>query len=153
MKIATLAIILRDGKVLLGEKKTGEIGIHTLNGPGGKCESGETLIDCVVRETREEVGVELHRAALINIAVITFYVANVPDFEVHVFRTESFSGIAIETDSMVPYWYDVHSLPLERMLESDRAWFPRAVQGDRFDARVYYRKRAKEFYHIVITPH
>src|SRR4051812_41669810 len=102
MKIATLAIIVKDGNVLLGWKKKGEIGTKTLNGPGGKCEEGETIVECLVRETKEELDIELTPEALDEIAVITFFAAGEPSFKVHVFRTETFSGEPKETADMVP---------------------------------------------------
>lgn len=145
IKKATLAIIVQNGKVLLGEKKRGEIGTGTLNGPGGKQEKGETLVECMVREAHEELGIELDPAELEKIAVIQFFAGPRPDFEVHVYSTDVFRGTLRETDDMVPGWYDVDNLPYDRMLESDRTWFKKAVDGEHFTARVYYKGRAKDF--------
>jgi 8-oxo-dGTP pyrophosphatase MutT (NUDIX family) len=66
MKIATLGIVLKGGKVLLGEKKKGEIGTGVLSGPGGKLDPGETLEECLIRETREELKIELDPASLVR---------------------------------------------------------------------------------------
>ena len=152
MKIATLAIIVQNGKVLLGHKKKGEIGTNTLNGPGGKCEPGESLIECVVRETREEVRIELDPTDITETALITFYTGSVPDFEMHVFFTNHFSGTPQETDDMIPGWYDLNNRPLERMLEADRTWFERVARGERLRANAYYRERAKDFERIEFLP-
>ena len=152
MKIATLAIIVKDGKVLLGNKKKGEIGKGTMNGPGGKVEEGESLVECLVRETREELGIELDPAGLTETAVITFHVDGTPDFKVHVFLTGAFSGTPVETDDMIPGWYDIDSLPLDRMLESDREWFSKTAKGEKFRANAYYRKRASDFDRIEFFP-
>jgi len=153
MKMATLGIITRGNRVLLGLKRGGsEIGDGTLNGPGGKVEVGETIKQCLVRETREEVGITLDPRKLEKVAVITFHAGGVPDFKVHVYRTSSFSGIPLETESMVPAWYDINALPVDRMLESDRAWFPKVIRGEKFRANVYYRERAKGFLKIVFLP-
>ena len=154
MKIATVAIVLRknETEVLLGYKKTGEIGARTINAPGGKCEPGESTIDCVIRETEEETAIRLDSADLQFIAVITFCAAGTPDFEVHFFRTSAFSGIPKETDSFVPRWYEVGKIPFEQMLESDREWFPKVIIGEKFRAKVYYRERAKGFEKIEFFP-
>jgi len=153
MKIATLGIITRENEILLGMKRGGsEIGDGTLNGPGGKQELGETILECLVRETEEEVGIILDPAKAEKTAVITFYSGGIPDFEVHVYRTSSFIGEPHATKSMIPSWYDTEDLPVHRMLESDRAWFSKAVRGEKFRANVYYREKAKGFLNIVFLP-
>jgi 8-oxo-dGTP diphosphatase len=153
MKIATLGIITRDGKVLLGLKQGNpEIGEGTLNGPGGKLEPGETILECLVRETEEEVGVRVNPERAEKVAVITFHAGDVPTFEVHIYRAGDFLGEPRETESMVPGWYDIESLPLERMLESDKMWFPQAIRGDKFHANVYYKNGVKDFDRIEFLP-
>ncbi|MEK7176762.1 MAG: 8-oxo-dGTP diphosphatase [Patescibacteria group bacterium] len=152
MKIATLAIIVKGNKVLLGYKKKGEIGTNTLNGPGGKCEPNESPINCLIRETKEELDITLDAKYLEKISVITFFFAGVASFEVHVFRTDRFEGTPKETADMIPDWYDVNNLPLDKMLESDREWFSKAIRGEKFNANVYYRARASNFEKIEFLP-
>ena len=153
MKIATLGIITRGNQVLLGLKQGGsEIGDGTLNGPGGKQEPHETILECLTRETAEEVGIVLDPQQVEKLAIITFYAAEVPDFQVHVYRTSSFSGEPRETPSMIPAWYDIDAFPIGRMLESDRAWFPLVIRGKKFRANVFYRERAKGFIRIEFYP-
>lgn len=152
MQTATLAIIVRENRILLGRKQGNpEIGNGTLNGPGGKMESEDkTIADCVTRETREEFGIELTQIS--EDALITFHAGGVPDFQVHIYRVHQFFGKAHETQSMVPEWHDITNIPYERMLESDRYWLPLLLHGAKFDANVYYRKRAKGFQKIEIFP-
>ena len=152
MKIATLVLILRDSMVLLGEKKTGEIGKGTLNAPGGKQKPDESIADCMVREIQEEVGITLDPEHAELVAIVTFFADNIPDFEVHVFRTETFSGEPHETAEMIPEWFPVSVLPFERMLESDFAWFTRAIEGEPFRANVHYRGRAIGYQDIEFLP-
>ena len=165
MKIATLAIITRENpvtrkkQVLLGLKRGGsEIGDGTLNGPGGKFdpEQGDrTNIDCLLRETQEEVMLDLDPAKVEKCAVITFYAAGEPSFEVHIYRSSIFAGEPQETKSMIPDWYDIDDIAeiaRERMLESDRKWFPKLIQGEKFNAHVYYREKAKGFLNIEFLP-
>jgi 8-oxo-dGTP pyrophosphatase MutT (NUDIX family) len=152
MKIATLAIITRDNTVLLGRNKKG-FAEGKLNGPGGKKEpTDETIEECVVRETEEEVGIRLDPAKLEKTAVITFYAGGVSDFEVHVYTTSHFTDEPHETESMVPGWYPIDQLPVDQMLESDRMWFPQAIRGEKFYANVYYEERMKGFLSIEFLP-
>lgn len=152
MKIATLGIVLQDDNVLLGEKKRGEIGTGVLSGPGGKLDPGETLKECLIRETREELEIELNPASLQLTAFIRFYAAGEPDFGVHVYRANILSGELHETSDMIPAWYPCNDLPYDRMYESDRHWFDRAIRGQHFEANVYYKGRARDFDRIEIFP-
>ena len=56
---ATLMFVFRDNEVLLIHKKRG-LGKGKINGPGGKLEAGESLLECAIRETEEEVCITPH---------------------------------------------------------------------------------------------
>lgn len=149
MKVATLGLIIRDGKILLGEKKKGKFAEGTLNGPGGKVEGEESLEDCLVRETKEEWELDLAREDIEKVARITFHFGGSPDFEVHVFRAGKFEGVLKETEeALCPEWFSLEQLPVERMLESDREWVSKAARGEKFSANVFYAEQAKGFERI-----
>ncbi len=153
MRVATLGIIVRDGRVYLGYKKKGVEEISDIiNGPGGKQEPGETLEECLIRETFDEMGIRLSADKLVKIAVITFFAGGVADFEVHVYWTDYFEGELVETKSMVPKSYPVDQLPFDEMLEGDVVWFAKTVRGETFNAHVYYKERAKDFERIEFFP-
>jgi 8-oxo-dGTP diphosphatase len=57
-QVGTATIITRDNKVLLMKRK-GPHGKGTWSTPGGHLDFGETLEGCAVRETREEVGLDV----------------------------------------------------------------------------------------------
>jgi 8-oxo-dGTP diphosphatase len=153
MKIATLVLITQDDRILLGRKQgSPEIGEGTLNGPGGKQELHETLTECLVRETREELDIGLEPTKVEKCAIITFYAAGEPSFEVHIYHTSFFTGEPHETESMIPEWHPINAIPYERMLESDRTWFPQLVAGEKFNANVYYQEKAKGYLGIEFLP-
>jgi 8-oxo-dGTP diphosphatase len=61
--LAVSAAIIRDGHVLIVQRATGAAqGFYTL--PGGVVEAGETLVEALKRETREETGLEIEPVAL-----------------------------------------------------------------------------------------
>jgi len=61
--LAVSAAIIRDGKVLVVRRaRPPAKGIYTM--PGGVVESGETLIEAVKREVREETGLDIEPVAL-----------------------------------------------------------------------------------------
>lgn len=51
-------MIFRDGKVLMGKRKS-KLGEGEWSFPGGHLESGESFAECAVRETQEEAGIEI----------------------------------------------------------------------------------------------
>jgi len=55
VRVGVAIMIIRDGWYLLLKRKS-ELGTDTWCPPGGKMEFGENVIDCAVREFREEVG-------------------------------------------------------------------------------------------------
>lgn len=63
--LAVSAAILHEGKVLIVRRASAYgSGIHTL--PGGVVEAGETLAEAVIREVREETGLEIAPVALVG---------------------------------------------------------------------------------------
>ncbi|MDR2625164.1 MAG: NUDIX hydrolase [Zoogloeaceae bacterium] len=63
--VTVAALVLRDGKFLLVEEETEE-GIR-LNQPAGHLEYGETLVEAVIRECREETGYDFCPQSLVGI--------------------------------------------------------------------------------------
>jgi mutator protein MutT len=53
------ALIFRDGKILIAQRHADSHLGGLWEFPGGKCERNETFEECLVREIREELGVEI----------------------------------------------------------------------------------------------
>jgi fatty-acyl-CoA synthase len=126
---ATLMFVVRDGEVLLIRKKRG-IGAGKINGPGGKLDPGETLLECAVRETEEELGVRAIGAREMGRLWFQF----VDGLTIHctVFRADDCDGVAHETDEAIPLWTAVDALPFDEMWDDDRIWLPRLLAGQTF---------------------
>jgi 8-oxo-dGTP diphosphatase len=56
--IVVAAVIERDGKILIGQRRRDDRHPFKWEFPGGKVELGETPRDALVRELREELGIE-----------------------------------------------------------------------------------------------
>ena len=59
-KFVTAAIILRDDRVLLARRSSGQKLAGFWEFPGGKVEAGETPESCLARELEEELGIGVH---------------------------------------------------------------------------------------------
>lgn len=64
--LTVAAILERRGRFLFVEERDGE-GPRVLNQPAGHVEEGESLIDAVIRETREETGLAFTPTHLVGI--------------------------------------------------------------------------------------
>ncbi|MCL6477396.1 MAG: (deoxy)nucleoside triphosphate pyrophosphohydrolase [Peptococcaceae bacterium] len=60
MKKVTAAIVIKDGQVLIAKRKAGKRLASFWEFPGGKLEDGETPEECLKREMKEELGIEVN---------------------------------------------------------------------------------------------
>lgn len=137
-KEATLVLMRRGPYVLLGRKKTATIGTGKLNAPGGRREPGEVVLRCAIRETEEEVGIRLDPEQLQLIAILMCYSAGKLYQKVYVYFVQDFQGEPRETESMVPEWVSINSIPFGQMHGGDVYWFADAVNGKSFRLWVWY---------------
>jgi 8-oxo-dGTP diphosphatase len=112
-KVGVGVFILKDGKLLLGKRLSKDNhGDGEYCGPGGHVEFGETLEECAIRETREEVGIEIENVRFLCISSILAWkdkhyidIGMVADWK---------SGEPLVTEPEVRAdwaWYDLDNLP------------------------------------------
>jgi len=75
--VAACALVDADGRVLIAQRPEGKQLAGLWEFPGGKVEAGETPEECLIRELREEIGVETQAACL---APLTFASHSYDDF-------------------------------------------------------------------------
>jgi 8-oxo-dGTP diphosphatase len=128
---ATLCFVVRDGWILLIRKKRG-LGAGKVNGPGGRLEAGESLLQCAVRETQEELGVTPIDPEWRGELFFQF----VDGYGLHcaVFTAADCEGEAIETDEAAPLWTPVDAIPFQEMWADDEHWLPGVLAGRNFRA-------------------
>jgi 8-oxo-dGTP diphosphatase len=68
--VVTAGVIVKDGKVLLTQRKPGTHQALAWEFPGGKVEEGEDPRDALVRELKEEIGI---RAVVGDVIDVTFH--------------------------------------------------------------------------------
>jgi len=129
---ATLVFVIREGQILLINKKTG-LGKGKVNGPGGKVEKGESPEACAIRECQEELGIAVSN--LQYCGQHRFQFVDGYSILVWVYRTDEFEGIPTETVEAAPLWVSLDEIPYDQMWEDDRIWLPMLLRGELFQGR------------------
>ena len=135
-------MITKDGQILLGMKKRG-FGAGKWNGFGGKPHDGESIQDAMVRETKEEINIDLQKIE--KIGIILFEFQGKPDIiEVHFFSCTEFLGEPTESEEMKPQWFLFDEIPFDSMWVDDRHWIPLFLEGKKFKGRFLFDPEGNE---------
>ncbi len=110
-KVGIGVMILKDGKVLIGQRKSSH-GAGEYSFPGGHLEYMESFEDCARRETREECGLEIKNVRFQFLANMKEYA---PKHYAHIgiiADWESGDPVVLEPDKEESWgWYDIDNLP------------------------------------------
>jgi len=138
---ANLLFVTEGGKVLLIRKKRG-LGQGKINGPGGKLDPGEDVLDSAVREVREELLIEVKPEDCEQMGILRFQFVDGLALHCTVFRTNAYEGVPTETDEARPLWFAYEEIPFEEMWADDIHWLPRMLQGERFQGDFLFEEDA-----------
>lgn len=136
MREATLLLLFRgkgaEKELLLAMKKRG-FGLDKWNGPGGKVdmEIGELPEECIVREAKEEVGLDVQEVELVGTFDFIFPHDRTKDFHCYLYTSDTFTGEATESEEMRPQWFKFSEIPYDKMWDDDKIWLPLILQGKR----------------------
>ncbi len=135
--LSTLCYAVRDGRVLmLHRTKEPNLGLWTA--PGGKLEWDESPMECVIREMREETGLNIRRPELRG--VIT-EVSPVEHYQwlMFVFVAREFTGELIECREGELAWVPIRDVLKLPVPQADALFFPKimAARGV-YQVKYYY---------------
>ena len=107
--VSAVALIDRDGRVLITQRPKGKSMEGLWEFPGGKIESGETPEDALVRELYEELEIETWSSCL---APLTFASHRYSDFHLlmPLFACRKWDGTPKPKEGQILKWVDVKSL-------------------------------------------
>ncbi len=148
---ATLLFAVRpdDGALLLIRKKRG-LGAGLYNAPGGRLEKGETPVQAAIRETKEEVCLDVRSA--VRMGTHRFDFADGYRLKCHVFLSRDWSGTPQATDEADPVWFLPGDMPYGQMWRDDALWLPLLLQGRYFDGRYCFDGQRMLSYRITAEP-
>ncbi len=143
MKLATLCYVRQKDRTLMlyRNRKPNDTHRGKWNGLGGKLEAGETPEDCVIREVKEESGLDV--ASMKLKGVITFPMFDgIDDWYVFVYLIGEFSGELIDSPEGELAWIENDHLLELNLWEGDQFFLPWLDQDRFFSARfVYHNKK------------
>ena len=113
-----VGILKQNGSVLLCQRKGSVQYPFQWEFPGGKLETGESPVDCLKRELREELSIVIGAARLFH-REATLYPAS-GHFDVHYFLVEEFAGVPQNNCFEQIAWVRLSDLPSYDNLEGNR---------------------------------
>ncbi|MBQ3215763.1 MAG: 8-oxo-dGTP diphosphatase [Oscillospiraceae bacterium] len=142
VELTTLCLIRREDEILLQNRTKDDWKGYAL--PGGHVEPGESIVDSVIREMREETGLTIQAPQLCGIKQFPIEGGR---YLVFLFRTDSFSGTLRSSSEGQVEWVrrrELSSLPLVADLEKlidvmeqdDLAEFQYIIQGEKWNVLV-----------------
>jgi len=139
---ATLCEVIdrTNNRILLAMKKRG-FGVGKFNGYGGKVKEGESVAQAMIRELKEESGLDVTNENLIKVCEFDFYFPHKPEFNqtVHVFLVEKYSGEPVETEEMAFQWFGLNEIPYGKMWDDDKYWLDRIVKGEKLSGYFVFK--------------
>ncbi|ELT98817.1 hypothetical protein CAPTEDRAFT_122161 [Capitella teleta] len=132
---ATLTFIIKDEQILLIRKKRG-LGAGKINGPGGRLEPGETMLECAIREVQEELCITPIDPIFCGESLFQF--TDGYSIHVHTYMAHDFEGTPAETDEAIPLWFPLDGIPYEEMWADDIVWLPEMLKGSQFKGRYLF---------------
>lgn len=127
---ASLWILIKDGQIFLWEKKRW-FAKWVFNWPWGKQEKNETIEECMIREAKEEIWIDILK--MTKVWINHFYFPEEPSWnqDVHIFMIEDFSWDVVESEEIKPYWFDINNIPYKKMWADDKIWLPSVLNWEK----------------------
>lgn len=126
---STACYLKKDNKVLMIKftKKWGQVYAP----PGGKFESGETPLDCIIREFREETGLQLINPRLQGIS----YWKDNAEGIIFVFTASEYEGKLVDSLEGTLEWIDLEKLSKVKQFKQNEKFMSYLFKNEIFEGK------------------
>tara|TARA_Y100000591_G_C21795645_1_gene679184 strand:- start:479 stop:937 length:459 start_codon:yes stop_codon:yes gene_type:complete len=140
MKLGTLCYLTDGNSTLMLHrvKKKNDIHKNKWNGLGGKLNSGETPEECVVREIKEESGLDIKNPNLKGILTFPKF-DNINDWIVFLYTCNEYSGELIDCDEGTLKWIKNSELMKLNLWEGDKIFMKWLDNKPFFSGKFIYK--------------
>jgi mutator protein MutT len=121
------AVIERDGRILICQRKRGGRHAFKWEFPGGKVEPGENSPAALARELREELRIDAAIGPLIHTESVRY--SNGPELRLEFYRVTEFVGEPVNLEFEQIVWEDARSLVRYDFLDGDVAFVKKLAAG------------------------
>ncbi len=121
------AVIEKDGRVLICQRRAGRRHALKWEFPGGKVEAGEKFSDALVRELREELGIEARVGAELGRYDVRY--GNGAAIRLVFFQVTEFSGEAVNLEFEKIVWEERENLYDYDFLDGDVEFVKKLAAG------------------------
>ncbi|MCX6150697.1 MAG: 8-oxo-dGTP diphosphatase [Ignavibacteriales bacterium] len=149
MKLATLCYVRNNGKTLMIHRVKKENDYHQgkWNGLGGKFENGESPEDCVIREIKEEAGLDIQSPYLHGFLTFPMF-DGIDDWYVFVYTADKFEGELIDSNEGNLAWIPNDELTKLNLWDGDQIFLPWLFQDKFFSAKFNYENGKMKDYSV-----
>lgn len=148
MRGCTLAVIINNGKILLQKKAKGLFGEGRWNGAGGKIESNESAMGCIIRELKEELKIDVKEAHLVGLFDFSWkHLSAAEPLRVWLYLVDKYTGTPQSSNEGEVKWFKLTEIPYCEMWEDDIHWLPKVINGKKVIGEFVFDKNDKIISH------
>nr|WP_293665503.1 8-oxo-dGTP diphosphatase [Tepidibacter sp.] len=142
MKNSTMCYIKKDNRTLMLHRTKKQNDIHEGKwvGLGGKMEQGETPEECIIREVKEESGLDISNPKLKGILTFPKFKDD-EDWYVFLFTAYDYSGEIIDCNEGDLKWVDDDKIQELNLWEGDRLFLKWMQEYEFFSGKIVYENK------------
>lgn len=143
-KQCTLAVIVKDNQILLQKKSKGLFGEGRWNGAGGKIKPGESARECMIRELKEELKIDVIGTHLVGVLDFSWEeFPNIKPLRVWLYIVDEYFNTPQSSNEGEIKWFKLTEIPYCEMWEDDTYWLPKVINGKKVIGEFIFNKNDK----------